>query len=146
MMENQDMDAAAASSPVMEIPLGTIVYDAQGEKVGKVTFSTLHTGYFVVEKGGLFSHELYLPPTTIQARGEDVLHLNLTKDELKQDQWKEPPPENLRGAGHPLQDTPADMTPVDDEQMRLAPTDEERPLADEPILMPPEPEPPLGNR
>lgn len=65
MMENQDRDAAAASSPVMEIPLGTIVYDAEGEKVGKVAFSTLHTGYFVVDKGGFLSHELYLPATTI---------------------------------------------------------------------------------
>jgi len=146
MMENQDMYAAAASSPVMEIPLGTIVYAAEGEKVGKVAFSTLHTGYFVVDKGGFLSHELYLPATTIRARGEEVLHLNLNKAELKQDLWKQPPQENLRGIGHPLEDTPADMTPIDDERMRLAPTDEERPLADEPILLPPHEEPPLVNR
>ncbi len=131
---------------VMELSLGTVVYDADGGKVGKVIFSSLHTGYFVVDKRGLFSRELYLPATAIRARGEESIQLNLTKEELKQDQWKNPPRENLRGAGHPLEDTPADNMPVDDEGMRPASTDEKRPKADEPIPLPPHEEPPSANR
>lgn len=87
-----------ASAPVVELALGTIVYDVEGEKVGKVIFSTLHTGYFVVEQGWLLTREFYLPPGAIQLREQDWIKLRLSKEELKQDQWKSPPPEHLQGA------------------------------------------------
>jgi hypothetical protein len=87
-----------ASAPIVELPLGTIVYDVEGAKVGKVTFSTLHTGYFMVEQGWLLTRDLYLPPEAIQLREADWIKLRLTREELKQDRWKSPPPEHLQGA------------------------------------------------
>ena len=87
-----------ASAPVVELPQGTIVYDVEGEKVGKVVFSTLHTGYIVVEQGWLIHRDLYLPRDAIQLREEDWIKLRLSKEALKQDQWKSPPPEHLQGA------------------------------------------------
>ena len=87
-----------ASAPMVELSLGAIVYDVEGEKVGRVIFSTLHTGYFVVEQGWLIHRDLYLPPGAIQLREEDWIKLRLSKEALKQDQWKSPPPEHLQGA------------------------------------------------
>ena len=86
-----------ASAPIVELALGAMVYDVEGEKVGKVAFSTLHTGYFVVEQGWLLTRDLYLPPDVIHLREEDWIKLRLSKEELKQDQWKSPPPEHLQG-------------------------------------------------
>lgn len=91
MMNNPVNPTQTPNMPMEEIPIGITVYDANGNKVGAVTFSALHDGYFVVEKGFLFTHELFLPATAIQARDLNGLTLRLTKDELKDDQWKQPP-------------------------------------------------------
>ena len=44
------------------------------------------------------SREFYLPPGAIQLREQDWIKLRLSKEELKQDQWKSPPPKHLQGA------------------------------------------------
>ncbi len=91
MMNNPVNPTPPPNMPMEEVPIGITVYDANGNKVGAVTFSALRDGYFVVEKGFLFTHELFLPTTAIQARDLNGLTLRLTKDELKDDQWKQPP-------------------------------------------------------
>ena len=70
-----------------------MLFRSNGDKVGNVTFSALRDGYFVVEKGFLFTHELFLPVTAIGARDVNGLTLRLTKDDLKLDQYKQPPTE-----------------------------------------------------
>jgi hypothetical protein len=117
--------SSGATAPVVELALGTIVYDVEGEKVGKVTFSTLHTGYFVVQQGWLLTRDIYLPPDAIQLREEDWIKLRLSKEELKLERWKNPPHEHLQGAspaamareseampaGEPLQHLPEEELP-----------------------------------
>ncbi|HEY7122803.1 MAG TPA: DUF2171 domain-containing protein [Ktedonobacterales bacterium] len=70
---------------------GTTVYDSQGEKVGVVSLPTMQGNHLVVEKGWLFTHEIYIPLTSIRAQDANGIYLNLTKEELKDDQWKVPP-------------------------------------------------------
>ncbi len=84
--------------PMEEIRQGTLVYDVNGNKVGHVTLSTLRDGYFVVQKGLFFTRELFLPATAIQARTAAGVTLRLSKEELKEDRWKQPPGESVGGA------------------------------------------------
>ncbi|HEY7348464.1 MAG TPA: hypothetical protein VH599_09145 [Ktedonobacterales bacterium] len=88
---------SGANPPTEEILKGTSVYDVNGDKIGHVTLSTLRDGYFVVEQGRLFTHELFLPGTAIQARNAMGITLRLSKEELKQEQWKQPPRESASG-------------------------------------------------
>src|SRR5579875_1486365 len=80
-----------SNAPMEEIPEGAAVSDVSGEKVGHVSSSSVRDGFFVVEKGWLFTHQLYLPITAILARDANGITLRLSKEELKQDQWKQPP-------------------------------------------------------
>lgn len=79
------------NAPMADIPEGTSVHDVSGEKIGHISFSAMRDGFFVVEKGWLFTHQLYLPATAILAHDADGLTLRLSKEELKQDRWKQPP-------------------------------------------------------
>ncbi len=138
-----------ASAPVVELALGTIVYAVEGEKVGKVSFSTLHTGYFVVQQGWLLTRDLYLPPDAIELREEDWIKLRLSKEELKQDQWKSPPPEHLQGASPNAMVQESEALGADSSaqgRMRHLPPQDELLPVDEPIHPSSEEPPPLVNR
>src|SRR5215469_1595892 len=81
--------------PEGELAPGTIVCDVMGEKVGEVTVSALADGYFIIKQGWLFTHELYLPASTIKRQDDTAIGLNLHKEDLKQDQWKHPPSDDV---------------------------------------------------
>lgn len=117
------------------LAIGTIVYDVNGDKVGEVSVSALRDGYFVVKQGWLFTHELYLPVTAIAKQDTMWVGLNLTKEELKDDRWKQPPSDDvLSHTAQPfIQPSPGGLEP--------SPTD-----GGVINLPPPEAEPPLGNR
>ncbi|HEU5369890.1 MAG TPA: hypothetical protein VFU69_15565 [Ktedonobacterales bacterium] len=78
-------------SPLEEIPQDTPVYDVNGEKVGNVVVSTMRDGYFVIEKGVIFTQELYIPAVAVLGRDAHSVRLRLSKDELKDERWKQPP-------------------------------------------------------
>lgn len=73
------------------IPEDTPVFDVNAEKVGTVIQSLPNEGYFVVEKGMIFTHELYLPTSVIQGQDASGVRINLSKDQLKDDRFKQPP-------------------------------------------------------
>jgi hypothetical protein len=144
------------TTPMEELPQGSLVSDANGDKVGTVTLSALGDGYFVVEKGFLFTHELFLPVTAIQTRDADGVTLRLTKDELKQDQWKQPPSGMDTAVPLPAAD-PVNTAPVypDRPMPNVGPANEPPPYPDAPMphIGPaegtgsdPEAEPPLVER
>ena len=81
--------------PEGELAPGTIVCDVMGEKIGEVTVSALADGYFVIKQGWLFTHELYLPASTITRQDATTIGLNLHKEELKQEQWRHPPSDEV---------------------------------------------------
>lgn len=78
-------------SPLEEIPQDTPVYDVNAEKVGNVIASAMQNGYFVIEKGVIFTQELYIPAVAVLGRDTHGVKLRLTKDELKDERWKQPP-------------------------------------------------------
>lgn len=70
---------------------GTDVYDTNGDKVGMVQQSNAEAGYLMVQKGIFFIRDLYIPTNAIERITTDGIRLNLSKDELKEDQYTAPP-------------------------------------------------------
>jgi len=85
---------------------GTTVLDAHGEKVGVVGNPETQGNYLVVQKGWLFTYQLYIPLTEIHAQDANGIYLNLTKEQLQDDQWKIPP-----GGGAAVEAAPPSMIP-----------------------------------
>lgn len=81
----------SSSYPLEDIPEDTPVYDVNGDKVGNISFSAMRDGYVVIEKGVIFTQELFIPVTAIQTREANEVRLLLSKNELKNDRWKQPP-------------------------------------------------------
>jgi len=86
---------------------GTPVFDVTGEKVGTVsTPDTQQAGCLTVQKGWLFPHELYVPFNYITSQDARGIFLSLSKDELKNDQWKTPSSAPTMAASAPAQPEP----------------------------------------
>ena len=108
-----------------ELPRGTTVYAVNGEQVGQVFLSALRDGYFIVEQGWLFSHELFLPATAIARRDARGLGLTLAKGDLRQPRWRVPPDEWLiAGSLRPI------VPPTRSEDKGSPTTEEDVPLAE----------------
>ncbi len=75
-----------------QIAQGATVYDAAGEKVGKVRGYDPQAGYLDVEKGWLFPKDFFIPLSAVQSTDAngDVL-LSLYQDALQGDQYASPP-------------------------------------------------------
>ncbi len=114
---------------------GTAVYDAEGQKVGVVGQPETQGYYLVVQKGWLFTYEVYVPITAIHAQDVNGIYLNLTKDQLQDDQWKVPP-----GGGAAVEAAPPASIPPTE-----LPGEQPDPLTNG-ILPGPIPIDPLGNR
>jgi hypothetical protein len=116
-----------------EVPRGTTVFDVNGDKVGQVTLSALRDGYFVVEQGWLFTHELFLPPTAIAKRDDLWIGLNLSKEELRQQRWRVPPDEWLvSGSMRPIVSTnssESEGSSTRNEDMSAPPQESDHPLS-----------------
>jgi hypothetical protein len=124
-------------SPLEEIPQDTPVYDVNGEKVGNVIISTMQDGYFVVEKGVIFTQELYIPAVAVLGRDAHSVRLRLSKDELKDERWKQPPSsgdvaapstavqpgsgQNLGQAANMIPQEPPPLTPEQGQAMNQIP-------------------------
>src|SRR5690348_7160135 len=68
---------------------GWDVFDANGDKVGDVHAVT--SSYLTVSKGFLFPTERYIPLGDIQGTRNDRVYLSVTKDQLEQEGWDQPP-------------------------------------------------------
>lgn len=92
-----------------------------------MTLSALRDGYFIVEQGWLFTHELFLPATAIVRRDVRGIGLNLSKGDLRQPHWRVPPDEWLIGGSMrpPVPPTRAESegSPTTDEAMPLPPAE-----------------------
>jgi hypothetical protein len=157
-MMNTPPSESYSTAPQGEIPQDTPVFDVNADKVGTVVLSALRDGYFVVEKGLIFTHELYLPATAIQSSGADGIRLRLSKDELKDERWKQPPAgyagdtaAQPQGVNRPEQPGmgAAPNQPVYPNQPPVSPAPEQSPQVhqgDEPLEMPPPgSQPPLAH-
>jgi len=68
-----------------QIPEGTDVVGADGDKVGKVVAA--ETSYIVVEKGFFFPTDYYIPTSAINNFDGDKVYLTVTKDEALNQGW-----------------------------------------------------------
>jgi hypothetical protein len=79
------------------IPEGTDVVGADGDKVGKVVAA--QSNYIVVEKGFFFPTDYYIPTTAIANFDGDKVYLSVTKDEALNQGWDLEPPASPTGTG-----------------------------------------------
>lgn len=70
---------------------GTPVYDSNDDKVGDVSQYQPGDGYFIMTKGFFFPKDLYVPMNAITRATTDGVYLNLTKDQIKNQSWDNPP-------------------------------------------------------
>ena len=72
--------------------LGTPVYGSDGQKIGDVAEIQPH--WFVIEKGFIFTKDLYIPMSTIEGEHENGVRLNMSKHEVENTDWSNPPAVN----------------------------------------------------
>lgn len=99
------MDTHAANENLTPEPMdaqvtqGTPIYGANDDKVGVVGEELGRHNYLIAQKGWIFPKDLYIPLSAIRSAGPDGVYLNLTKDELQNDRYQQPPAETARTAG-----------------------------------------------
>jgi hypothetical protein len=64
------------------ITSGTKVFDADGKKIGAVQAYDKSTGYMRVEKGEIFTKDLFLPVTVVSYLDDTGIHLSEPKDSI----------------------------------------------------------------
>jgi hypothetical protein len=76
--------------------VGTHVFASDGEEIGKIT--DVGPGYFQIRKGTFRHTDVYLPITAIigTALGGDGVTIELTKDEVDNGDWSQPPASEAR--------------------------------------------------
>jgi uncharacterized protein (TIGR02271 family) len=74
-----------------EIPLGTIVYDVAGDKIGTVSENNVQDAYLVVEKGWLFHKDFYVPLSAIGRADAGGVYLLFSTSHLEDAQFDSPP-------------------------------------------------------
>jgi hypothetical protein len=69
--------------------VGQDVIGADGEKVGEIV--GVERECFIVRKGFFFPQGHYIPFSAIASYDEDKVYLNLTKEQVLEQQWTNPP-------------------------------------------------------
>ena len=77
-----------------QIQTGTSVYGSDGEKIGDV--AGVADRYFVIEKGFLFTTDIYVPLSAVASADEDGITLSMTKDEVENNDWSSEPSDDDR--------------------------------------------------
>jgi hypothetical protein len=91
------------------IELGTTVYGSDGEKIGDV--AEIQSNYIVIEKGFIFTKDLYIPMATIASQDADGVRLSMTKNEVENHDWSTPPPLYAEKDDLPANDRPESPAP-----------------------------------
>lgn len=73
---------------------GTLVFDAEGKWVGIVSLHNTPGSSLVVQKGRWFPKNLYLPVQDIDRVDDGGVSLRLSKDDLKNPRYAQPPAED----------------------------------------------------
>jgi len=84
MIENIQREKSVANN-MRRIQQGWNVYGIDGGKVGDV--SEVGTNYVLVQKGWLFTRDIYIPLSAIASVEDDGVLLNLSKDQIETMDW-----------------------------------------------------------
>jgi uncharacterized protein (TIGR02271 family) len=85
-----------------QIETGDSVYGSDGEKIG--TIAGFADDYFVIEKGFLFTTDLYIPMSAVAGVDDDGVQLTMTKDEVENSDFASAP-EGYESAGYESTDS-----------------------------------------
>lgn len=88
MNDSDQFQGDLGNTPIVD---GTPVYDAAGDKIGDVVEHDDQGGYMTLQKGWLFPKDVYVPYSALQRKTTDGIYLNMTKDELQNQNWENPP-------------------------------------------------------
>lgn len=83
----------------LSIMPGATVYDVNGDKVGTAQQYNPQLDCLVVEKGILFTKDIYIPASTIESSDANGIRVALSKDELKDERYTQPPTPGTTGMG-----------------------------------------------
>jgi uncharacterized protein (TIGR02271 family) len=75
------------------IQLGWDVFGSDGEKIG--TIAAVENNYFIIEKGFIFTEDVFVPTSAISRVEADNVHLYLTKSQVETQDWSAPPVEDI---------------------------------------------------
>lgn len=89
---------------------GMTVFGADDAKIGPIIDQDDRGRYIVVEKGTLFTKNLYIPYDTISGVDGRTVHLKRTKEELDDKVWQQPPQERARPTSRALSDASAEAS------------------------------------
>ena len=81
-----------------QIRTGTSVYGSDGEKIGDV--AGVADRYFVIEKGFLFTTDIYVPLSAVASADDDGITLSMTKDEVENNDWSSEPTDDDRDTAY----------------------------------------------
>ena len=79
------------------LEIGTSTYTRDGDKIGEIV--EVQSNYFVIEKGIIFTSDLYIPMSAVESRDDNGVRLTLTKDEVDNGDWSEATIVNLGSKG-----------------------------------------------
>lgn len=82
MVSNQGFDANAGGTPIEP---GTTVYDVNGDKIGSVEDITGDT--LLIKKGLIFPKDISVPLAAVRQASSDGIYLQVTKDQVQQEDW-----------------------------------------------------------
>lgn len=80
-----------SSWTVGQIAAQAPVYDAAGEKVGRVEEYVRPGEYLLVEKGWFTIHDMYIPARDIARADDQGVYLRIMKDQLRDPRYATPP-------------------------------------------------------
>ena len=80
-----------------QIKTGTDVYGSDGEKIGSI--AGVADNYFVIEKGFIFTTDIYVPMSAVARVDDDKVMLSMTKDQVENEDWTREPAEEIPAMG-----------------------------------------------
>lgn len=75
-----------------QIQTGTDVYGSDDEKIGSV--AGVAQNHFVIEKGFIFTTDIYVPMSAVTSVDDDRVTLSLTKEQVEDADWADEPDED----------------------------------------------------
>jgi uncharacterized protein (TIGR02271 family) len=80
-----------------QIKTGTDVYGSDDEKIGSI--AGVADTYFVIEKGFIFTTDIYVPMSAVARVDDDRVMLSMTKDQVENEDWTREPAEEVPAMG-----------------------------------------------
>src|SRR5215472_13563497 len=91
MLDDTNVKQGTTGAPIGNIVPGEPVYDVNGDKVGTVSEYDGRSTYFIVQRGIIFTHDLYVPMSAVTRGDADGVYLNLAKDAISNEGRDHPP-------------------------------------------------------